>query len=96
MLNLQHRRQYFEARIMSSEEKSKVVSLVEFQLFGVCSWLGEKLGIRTTSIRMYFIYLSFFTFGSPIIVYLISSFILEHKQYFKPTIKSKRKSVWDL
>lgn len=96
MLNLQHWCQYFEARIVSSEEKSKIVSLFEFQLFGVCSWLGEKRGIKATSIRMYFIYLSFFTFGSPIIVYLISSFILEHKQYFKPTIQSKRKSVWDL
>jgi len=96
MFNLQHWSEYFEARIMSSKKKSKVVSLVEFQLFGVCSWFGEKLGIKSTSIRMYFIYLSFFTFGSPIIVYLISSFILEHKHYFKPSIQSKRKSVWDL
>ena len=96
MHKLQNRRQYFEKRIVSSEGKDKYVSLFEFQLFGVCSWLGEKLGIKATSIRMYFIYLSFFTFGSPIIVYLISSFILEHKHYFKPTIQAKRKSVWDL
>lgn len=81
---------------MSSEEKDKVVSLFEFQLFGVCSWLGDKLGIKATSIRMYFIYLSFFTFGSPIIVYFIASFILEHKHYFKPTLHHKRNSVWDL
>jgi phage shock protein PspC (stress-responsive transcriptional regulator) len=45
---------------------------------------------------MYFIYLSFFTFGSPIIVYLISSFILEHKAFFKPSIEPKRRSIWDL
>lgn len=96
MLNLQHRRQYSEARIMSSEGKGNVVSLLEFQLFGLCSWLGEKLGIKATSIRMYFIYLSFFTFGSPIVVYLISSFILEHKHYFKPKLHPKRSSVWDL
>jgi phage shock protein PspC (stress-responsive transcriptional regulator) len=81
---------------MSSEDKDRFVSLFEFQIFGVCSWLGEKLGIKATSIRMYFIYLSFFTFGSPIIVYLVSSFILEHKRYFKPQIQPKRKSVWDL
>ncbi|MCF8459440.1 MAG: PspC domain-containing protein [Flavobacteriales bacterium] len=93
---LQHRCNHFEKRIVISEDKSKVVSLVEFQIFGVCSWLGEKLGIKATSIRVYFIYLSFFTFGSPIIVYLISSFILEHKDYFKPTVQPKRKSVWDL
>lgn len=96
MSNLQHRRNYFEERIVISEEKNKVISLFEFQVFGVCSWLGEKLGINATSIRMYFIYLSFFTFGSPIVVYLISSFILEHKHYFKPTVQPKRKSVWDL
>jgi phage shock protein PspC (stress-responsive transcriptional regulator) len=81
---------------MSSEQQNKVVSLFELRLFGVCSWLGDKLGIKATSIRMYFIYLSFFTFGSPIIVYLIASFILEHKHYFKPTIQQKRRSVWDL
>lgn len=81
---------------MSFEEKKKVVSLLEFQLFGVCSWMGEKLGIKATSIRLYFIYLSFFTFGSPIIVYFISSFILEHRHYFKPTVQSKRRSVWEL
>ena len=96
MFKLQYWRQYFEKRSMSSETKNRFVSLFEFQLFGVCSWLGEKIGIKATSIRMYFIYLSFFTFGSPIIVYLISSFILEHKHYFKPTIQPKRKSVWDL
>lgn len=81
---------------MSSEEKNKVVSLLEFQLFGVCAWLGEKLGIKATSIRMYFIYLSFFTFGSPIIVYFVASFILEHKDYFRPKPQPKRHSVWDL
>ena len=81
---------------MSAEEKKRFVSLFEFQIFGVCSWLGDKIGIKATSIRMYFIYLSFFTFGSPIIVYLISSFILEHKEYFKPRVQPKRKSVWDL
>ncbi len=82
---------------MSKENKDRFISLFELQLFGVCSWLGDRLGMRATRIRMYFIYLSFFTFGSPIIVYLISSFILEHKGYFKPWLyPKKRTSVWDL
>jgi len=72
-----------------------ITSWFEKQAFGVCSWLGEKLGIKTTTIRMYFIYLSFFTVGSPIIVYFILAFILEHKDYFKPK-KAKRNSVWDI
>jgi phage shock protein PspC (stress-responsive transcriptional regulator) len=67
----------------------------ETKAFGVCSWWGKKLGINTTRIRMYFIYLSFFTVGSPVILYFIMAFILEHKHYFKP-LKNKRRSVWDL
>lgn len=65
----------------------------ESRAFGVCNWLGKKMGIRATTIRMYFIYLSFFTFGSPIIIYFILAFLLENKKYFKP--RRKRPSVWD-
>jgi phage shock protein C len=68
----------------------------EHRAFGVCAWLGRKLGIRTNTVRMYFIYLSFFTFGSPVILYFILAFMLEHKEYFKPFYKKKRPTVWDL
>lgn len=71
----------------------RIVSWFEQQAFGVCDWWGKKLGIRPTSIRMYFIYLSFFTVGSPIIVYFIMAFILEHKHYFR--FKRRRSSVWE-
>ena len=74
---------------------TKIQNWFESHAFGVCNWWGRKLGINTTKIRMYFIYLSFFTVGSPIIMYFIMAFILEHKEYFKP-LKSKRRSVWDL
>ena len=73
----------------------KITGWFEQQAFGVCEWWGIKLGINTTTIRMYFIYLSFFTVGSPIIIYFIMAFMLEHKNYFKP-LRSKRRSVWDL
>ncbi len=72
-----------------------ITSWFEHKAFGVCDWWGKKLGINTTKIRMYFIYLSFFTVGSPVIIYFIMAFILEHKKYFKPQ-RSKRRSVWDL
>ena len=65
----------------------------ESRAFGVCAWMGKKMGIKATTIRMYFIYLSFFTFGSPIIIYFILAFLLENKNYFKP--RRKRPSVWD-
>ncbi len=74
---------------------SRVSLWFETQAFGVCSWLGEKLGIKANHIRMYFIYLSFFTVGSPIIIYFIMAFMLEHKEYFKPK-RAKRNSVWDI
>ena len=76
--------------------KEKFQSFLEFNVFGVCTWLGDKLGIKSATIRLYFIYLSFFTFGSPIIIYLIFSFILEHKEYFKPRSQKQQKRIWDL
>ncbi|MFC2175943.1 PspC domain-containing protein [Bacteroidota bacterium] len=81
---------------MIPDKQNRFLSLFEFQIFGVCSWFGNKLGMKATRIRLYFIYLSFFTFGSPVVLYLIGSFILEHKEYFKLGFYSKRKSVWDL
>jgi phage shock protein C len=68
----------------------------EQKAFGVCTWWGNKLGIRSTHIRMYFIYLSFFTAGSPVIVYFIMAFILEHKDYFKPGRRTSRLTFWDI
>ena len=72
---------------------NQILSFFEKYAFGVCSWWGEKLQLKTSRIRMFFIYLSFLTFGSPIFIYLIMAFILEHKEYFK---LQKRKSVWDI
>jgi phage shock protein PspC (stress-responsive transcriptional regulator) len=72
---------------------SRISSFFEKQAFGVCEWWGEKLQLKNSRIRLFFIYFSFLTFGSPIIIYLIMAFILEHKEYFK---LSKRKTVWDI
>jgi phage shock protein C len=75
--------------------QEKIFSFFEKQAFGVCNWWGEKLGIKSSSIRMFFIYLSFFTAGSPIIIYLAMAFILEHKHYFKFKTRKNRVSIWD-
>lgn len=64
----------------------------EQQAFGVCDWWGEYLNVDSNSIRVYFIYLSFLTLGSPLIMYLVMAFVLENKEWFKP----KKQSVWDL
>jgi len=53
----------------------------EWRLFGVCTLLGERFNISISRIRMWFIYISFLTFGSPIIVYCILAFWMNVKQY---------------
>lgn len=71
-----------------------ILAYFERQAFGVCDWWGNKLGLKSHYIRLSFIYLSFLTFGSPIIIYLVMAFVLEHKSYFR--LRKKRRSVWDL
>lgn len=76
---------------------SKIQSFFENNAFGVCTYLGDKLGINSGRIRMYFIYLSFFTAGSPVLLYFILAFIIEHKEYFKPHwLRKEKRSVWEL
>ena len=65
---------------------------IESQAFGVCTALGEKLGFATSSIRLSFIYLSFLTFGSPVIVYLIMAFWLNVRKH----LRRERSTVWDI
>jgi phage shock protein PspC (stress-responsive transcriptional regulator) len=62
----------------------------EERAFGVCTRLGEKLGIATSSIRLFFIYASFLTFGSPVIVYLALAFIMNMRRHMR-----RRRTLWD-
>lgn len=59
----------------------KIKDFIEFKAFGVCTSLGERLGIATSKIRLWFIYISFLTFGSPIILYMILAFLKNVKAY---------------
>ena len=68
-----------------------IKSLLERSAFGVCSYLGEKIGVASARVRLYFIYLSFAALGSPIIFYLFVAFWLNVKRY----IKKKRSLVWE-
>jgi phage shock protein C len=69
----------------------RIKDLLERSAFGVCSYLGKKMGIATTRVRLYFIYLSFVTLGSPVIVYLFIAFWLNIKKY----IKKSRNVIWE-
>ncbi|MGI8893567.1 MAG: hypothetical protein ACR2GN_08900 [Bacteroidia bacterium] len=69
-----------------------IYTYFEKQAFGVCAWWGEKLRIETSQIRLFFIYSSFLTLGSPILLYMGMAFILRLRNKWK----RERSSVWDL
>ena len=73
----------------------KVLFYLEMRSYGVCEWWALKLGIRTSKVRIGFIYASFIALGSPLFIYLGMAWILEHKHYFKLKPK-KRSSIWEL
>jgi phage shock protein PspC (stress-responsive transcriptional regulator) len=54
---------------------------IEWQAFGVCTAIGDRLGIATSRIRTWFMYTSFLTLGSPIIIYAILAFWMNMKRY---------------
>jgi phage shock protein PspC (stress-responsive transcriptional regulator) len=51
--------------------------------FGVCSKLGEKLHFPIDSIRLFFIYSSFITLGSPIILYVTLGMLMKIRTYLR-------------
>jgi len=63
---------------------------VEWNAFGVCSAIGNRLGISASRIRQYFIYTSLLTVGSPIIVYMVLAFWRNMRNY----ISSTRRNPW--
>lgn len=70
----------------------KIKQYFEQKAFGVCAYLGEKLDMEPAPIRLFFIYTSFLTIGSPVIIYMILAFWLRMKNYIRPG----RTRVWDL
>ena len=59
----------------------KLREFLELRAFGVCNAMGERLGIATSRIRMWFIYISFLTLGSPVIIYMVLAFWMNIKRY---------------
>ncbi len=60
--------------------------------FHVSSRLADALGMRASSVRLFFIYLSFVTVGLWFAVYLILAFWMR----LKDLIRAKRSSVFDI
>ncbi len=61
----------------------EVQHFLTHRAFGVCTRIGEKMGISISSVRLYFIYVSFLTFGSPILFYLILAFWMNLRRYLR-------------
>ena len=59
----------------------RLKNIIEWHAFGVCAAIGEKMGIATSRIRMWFIYSSFLALGSPVIIYMIAAFWMNMKRY---------------
>jgi phage shock protein C len=66
--------------------------IFEKKVFGVSSWWGNRLGIKASFIRLFFIYAAF-TNVLTILIYLAMIFLLKIRYHFK---YRKRKSVFDL
>ncbi len=60
--------------------------------FEVSSRIADKLGMRTSSVRLFFVYLSFATVGLGFAFYLVLAFWLR----LKDMVYTKRSSVFDL
>jgi len=75
---------------VSALEKSR--DFIQTSIYGVCAYLGRKLDIPSKKVRLFFIYASFLTLGSPVIIYLTLAFILN----LRFMIKTKRNPVWDI
>jgi phage shock protein PspC (stress-responsive transcriptional regulator) len=69
---------------------NKFKSFVEWNAFGVCSAIGDRMGIAASRIRQYFIYASLLTMGSPIILYMILAFWRNIRKY----VKAARRNPW--
>jgi len=69
---------------------SRIQRFFESYAFGVCTHLSEKLGVPSFGIRLFFIYASCFTFGSPIIIYLSLAFMMNMRKLLR-----KRSAIWD-
>ena len=68
----------------------RIQQFFEKYAFGVCTRLGEKLSIPTSSIRLLFIYSSFLTFGSPVLLYLALAYVMN----FRKWLRRRNNSLW--
>ncbi|MCB0478852.1 MAG: PspC family transcriptional regulator [Crocinitomicaceae bacterium] len=72
----------------------KILFFFELRSFGVSQWLANIFSIRAERVRLFFIYASFVALGSPLIIYFVLAFLLEHQHLLK--FQKRKKSIWEL
>lgn len=77
---------YIDGRMLQ-----RLLTFFEKRSFGVCAYVGERLNISISKIRLFFIYSSFLAVGFPLIFYFLAAFVLDIRGY----IKRIRRRVWD-
>ena len=70
----------------------KLLHFFEKHGFFVASRLADRLGMRATNVRLFFIYITFITVGVGFGFYLTLAFLLK----LKDMVYTKRSSVFDL
>ncbi|HFC01168.1 MAG TPA: PspC family transcriptional regulator [Phaeodactylibacter sp.] len=70
---------------------NQIKDLLEKSAFGVCSYFGKKMGVASSRVRLYFIYISFAAMGSPVLIYLFFAFWLNIKKH----IKKGKNIIWE-
>ena len=72
---------------------NRLKDFIEWKAFGVLTAIGDKMGIATSRIRMWFMYTSLLTLGSPIVIYMILAFWMNMKRYIRAR---RRNPLWNL
>ena len=70
----------------------KIIYFFEKNGFYVATRLADKLGMRISNVRLFFVYITFITVGLGFGIYLTLGFLLK----LKDSIRCKRSSVFDL
>lgn len=68
----------------------RIQKFFENQAFGVCTSIGERLRIPVSGIRLTFIYMSFLTFGSPLLLYLLLYWVKDIRKH----LRNRRNLLW--
>ncbi len=55
---------------------------IEHSAFGVCGYLADRMGLTRSRVRLYFIYISCLTLGSPLLLYFSCGVLAQSAQLF--------------